>query len=77
MKEYIEGIATNFHNLCEQQLRALHAKFLAGNQITTVDFVMCSYAANVVNNPNGPFSAITKAVLPRTPMFEAYINNIM
>ena len=50
---------------------------MAGNHVTIVDFVMCSYAANTIYNQNGPFSAVTKAILKKTPFFEAYCTNVM
>ena len=77
MREYIEGIVTKFHQLCESQLSMARTKFMAGNTVTIVDFVMISYAANTIYNQNGPFSAITKAILKKTPLFEAYCDGIM
>ena len=50
---------------------------MAGNYLTIVDFVMCSYSANVIYNQNGPFSAITKATLKKTPFFEKYCSVVM
>ena len=77
MSTFIEGPVTNLHNLCETQLQMYQTRFLAGNNLTIVDFVMCSYVANVIYNRNGPFSAITKAILSRTPLFAQYCDTIL
>ena len=52
MRTYAEGIVTKFHTLCETQLSELggSSTFMAGESVTIVDFVMCSYAANTVHN---------------------------
>ena len=77
MESYISGIVTNFHKLCEAQLVRLNTKYLAGERITIVDFVMCSYVANVIFNRAGPFSDVTKAILTTTPHFAAYCDTIL
>ena len=77
MQNYITGLVTNFHNMCEKQLSRMNTRFLAGNKITIVDFVMCSYIANVVFNMNGPFSAVTKSILGGTPLFGDYCDTIL
>ena len=77
MKAHVEGPVTRFHDLCERQLTMLRSRFLAGNHVTIVDFVMCSYVANVIFNENAPFSAVTQAILGKTPYFMNYCDIVM
>ena len=45
--------------LIELHLELSHGKFLVADYLTIGDFVLVSYSANVINNANSPFSAVT------------------
>mmetsp|Transcript_11690 Transcript_11690/g.15866 ORF Transcript_11690/g.15866 Transcript_11690/m.15866 type:complete len:127 (+) Transcript_11690:372-752(+) len=77
IKLYIQNEVLQFHLLAENHLELSHGKFMVGNEMTIADFVMVSYIANVVKNVNSPFSAVTTAVMERTPLFLAYSERLM
>ena len=68
INEYISGIGTRFHNLCEANLGVLEAqgqdlRFIAGPKVTIADVVLVSYVANIVNNPACVISPAAKGLL--------------